>query len=135
MSDFKLTSQEITWMLKHSAGDTALLFGLIALRCTERGGPGREMGVLSVHTDGWEAQIKVAAHTFNSKAFQFSGGSTFLHDSGTSLYSDDFLTYFSHKYAPIGADNDPNGLNANHARNLIYYYRKCSGALLRVTDS
>lgn len=34
----------------------------------------------------------------------------------------DFLGYLSTKYAPLGASNDPTGLNANWLANVRYFY-------------
>ena len=36
-----------------------------------------------------------------------------------------FIRFFSNRYAPVGAANDPNGLSQHHARNLI---RLCAQA-------
>ena len=35
-----------------------------------------------------------------------------------------FLDYLGSKYAPIGASNDPRGLNVNWVRNVRYHYNK-----------
>ena len=43
-------------------------------------------------------------------------------------YTEDFLRFLSSRYAPVGAQNDPNGLNRFHAANLIAHYRKASRA-------
>lgn len=36
----------------------------------------------------------------------------------------DFIHYLSLRYTPIGADNDPNGLNKNWVKNVKYYLKK-----------
>ena len=34
----------------------------------------------------------------------------------------DFITYLSRSYCPIGAKNDPTGLNVNWTKNVQYFY-------------
>ena len=36
----------------------------------------------------------------------------------------DFITFLGNRYAPIGADNDPKGLNKNWVKNVRFYYGK-----------
>lgn len=36
----------------------------------------------------------------------------------------DFLEYLQKRYAPIGAENDPNNLNKNWLKNVRYYLNK-----------
>jgi hypothetical protein len=40
----------------------------------------------------------------------------------------DFIIYLSKTYAPIGASNDPKGLNINWVKNVKYFYNKKKGA-------
>lgn len=35
-----------------------------------------------------------------------------------------FISFLQGRYAPIGAENDPTGLNANWTANVTYYYEK-----------
>ena len=35
---------------------------------------------------------------------------------------EDFITFMSRRYAPIGAKNDPNNLNKNWVKNVRYFY-------------
>lgn len=37
---------------------------------------------------------------------------------------DDFITFLSRTYCPIGAANDPTGLNKNWVKNVKFYYNK-----------
>lgn len=39
----------------------------------------------------------------------------------------DFLEFLSKRYAPIGAKNDPRGLNRNWLKNVRFYLRKVVG--------
>jgi hypothetical protein len=99
---------------------------LVALRRAENGGPGREFGVRSVPATGLEAQARVAANTIrnNIERFEREGGRAV--DPASGRYTDDFLRFLSSRYAPVGAENDPTGLNRFHATNLIAFYRKAS---------
>jgi hypothetical protein len=99
---------------------------LVALRRTENGRPGREFGVLSVAADGQEAQARVAANTVRNTILRFERGGGVTVDPATNRYSEAFLRFLSSRYAPIGAANDPAGLNRHHAPNLIALYRKVS---------
>lgn len=100
---------------------------LAALRRVENGGPGREFGILSVSAPGLEAQARVAANTIQRTLARFErlGGEAV--DGATGRYTDGFLRFLSARYAPIGAANDPMGLNRFHAENLVALYRKAGG--------
>jgi hypothetical protein len=100
---------------------------LAALRQAENGRPGREFGVLSVAADGLEGQARVAATTVRNTVARFEQRGGVAVDPTTRRYTEDFLRFFSARYAPVGAPNDPNGLNRRHAANLIALYRKTSG--------
>lgn len=100
---------------------------LVALRRAENGRPGREFGVLSVAAGGLEGQARVAATTVRNTLARFEQGGGVAVDPTTRRYTEDFLRFFSARYAPVGAPNDPRGLNRHHAANLIALYRKASG--------
>lgn len=36
----------------------------------------------------------------------------------------DFISYLGARYAPVGASNDPRGLNKNWVKNVHYFYRR-----------
>jgi hypothetical protein len=38
--------------------------------------------------------------------------------------TEDFITYLSRSYAPIGSKNDPTNLNKNWIKNVRYFYEK-----------
>jgi len=94
---------------------------LCALRIAENGRPGREFGVLSVKAASYEEQVDVAAQSFKNSEARYSKA-TGKSARKDGRYTTDFLTFFSARWAPIDADNDPQGLNLNHARNLIAAY-------------
>lgn len=51
-------------------------------------------------------------------------------EEANARYGDLFVRYFSRGgpgydgYAPLGAENDPQGLNKNHYLNLLSFYRQ-----------
>jgi hypothetical protein len=95
---------------------------LAALRRAENGGPGREFGVLSVPAPTYADQARVAATSVRRslERFEATGGRAVDPVSGT--YTPEFIEFFSRRYAPVGAANDPHHLNRYHARNLIRLY-------------
>jgi hypothetical protein len=72
-----------------------------ALRRAENGGPGREFGVLSVSAPTYEDQVRLAAASIRRNVERFE--------------AEEFIRFFSNRYAPVGTANDPNGLNQHHA--------------------
>src|SRR5262252_4021435 len=105
---------------------------LDAIRAVEQGGPGREMGVLSVPAPDFLTQVQQSAQTVKNVEQRFANatGKSPTDDSGR--YSPDFLRYFSQGgpgypgYAAIGAPNDPRGLNAAHLKNLTAAYAEAT---------
>jgi hypothetical protein len=100
---------------------------LVALRAAENGAPGREFGVLSVPAPGLEAQARVAANTVRNTLARFAAQGGTAVDPATGRYTPAFLRFLSARYAPLGADNDPHGLNRSHAANLIALYTRNAG--------
>ncbi len=100
---------------------------LVALRRVENGGVGREFGVLSVPAPTLDDQARVAANTIRNTMARFEREGGRAADPLTGRYTQDFVRFFSARYAPLGADNDPAGLNRHHAENLLALYRKASG--------
>jgi hypothetical protein len=107
--------------------DVAESFGidprfLAALRQAEGGGPGREFGVLSVSAPTYDEQIDVAARTIRNNLARYEDAMRQSPIGDDGRYTTDFIRWFSARYAPIGADNDPGHLNEHHAGNLIAGY-------------
>lgn len=100
---------------------------LAALRRVENGRPGREFGVLSVAAPGIEEQARAAANSIRKTMARFERQGGTVVDASTGRYTEDFLRFFSARYAPLGAANDPLGLNRFHAANLIAQYRRVRG--------
>lgn len=113
-----------------------------ALRKVEHGGPGREFGVMDPKAKTLAQQAEYAAATIRHTMGRFCGvghdaphptgalGNPLLYDLRTGRLTDDFLAYFSHGglgypgYAPLGAANDPHGLNQHHLPNLLAWYAR-----------
>jgi len=95
---------------------------LQAIRRIENGGPGREFGVLSVPAPTYEDQARVAAETVHRNVERLEKLGKVAVDPATGRYTEEFVRFFSSRYAPVGAANDPTGLNQNHVRNLIRVY-------------
>ena len=99
---------------------------LTALRRTENGGPGREFGVLSVPAPTYQDQARVAAESVRRSIGRFEATGGRAVDSVSGKYTTEFIEFFSRRYAPVGAANDPKNLNQYHARNLIRLYAQVS---------
>jgi tape measure domain-containing protein len=95
---------------------------LAALRRAENGGPGREFGVLSVSAPTYEDQARIAAQTIAANRQRFEAQGRTAVDPTSGRYTPDFIRFFSNVYAPLGAANDPTGLNQAHAGNLLRFY-------------
>jgi len=99
---------------------------LAALRKTENGGPGRELGVLSVSAPTLADQYDVAARSLANNEKRYTDVTGQSPVGGDGRLTPDFLRFFSARWAPVGASNDPTNLNSNHARNLESWYNRIS---------
>jgi hypothetical protein len=99
-----------------------------ALRRAENGGPGREFGVRSVSAPTYEDQVRLAAASIRRNVERFEASGRVAVDPATGRYSEEFIRFFSNRYAPVGATNDPAGLNQHHARNLIRLYAQAASS-------
>mgnify|MGYP001577751705 CR=1 FL=1 len=119
--------------LRYAEGSVAVLFLLLAIRCAEQGGPGKEMGVLDARANTLEKQIRWARNTIlnNEKRFEKKAGKPARHPE-TSLFTDEYMEFFAGRWAPIGASNDPTGLNVNWLRNARFFHSKCIYTLTEV---
>jgi hypothetical protein len=97
-----------------------------ALRRAENGGPGREFGVLSVSAPTYDDQVRLAAASIRRNVERFEATGRAAIDPATGRYTEEFIRFFSNRYAPVGASNDPSGLNQHHARNLIRLYARAA---------
>jgi len=103
-----------------------------ALRTTEQGGPGREMGVLSVPAPDFRAQVEISSQKIKDVEHRFATATGKRPTDESGRYTPDFLQYFSQGgpgysgWAPLGAANDPKGLNAFHLKNLTAAYAEAT---------
>ena len=76
-------------------------------------------GILSVECNG-EAECRVIClNTIRNNRKRYA-------DYGYKTY-DTYLEFLASRYCPIGADNDPKGLNKNWLKNVLYWLNKQGG--------
>ncbi|BER92674.1 hypothetical protein [Atrimonas thermophila] len=94
----------------------------LAVRQQESGRPGREFGVLhpeAIDTD-LKTQLEWFLWTLLKDTERWSSGK--LWNNWDKDQFKDFIEYFAKKYAPVGAENDPRGLNRFWEKNVRHYY-------------
>jgi len=93
-----------------------------AIRLSENGGPGREFGVLSISAPTYDLQLDATCRTVVHRLtdYETKRGVPAIDPDGR--YSADFLDYFGGIWAPIGAGNDPRGLNQFWVANVRSAY-------------
>ena len=96
---------------------------LAAIRIAENGRAGREFGVLSEAADTYDAQCRIAALSIRNNQWRHVLRFREWPVDATGFLSEGFVKFMQSRWAPIGADNDPNGLNANWSRNVFRVYR------------
>ena len=84
---------------------------LMAIRCAENGGRGREYGVLSVKAETQYDQARVTARSIlnNLRRWEEAGR------------PGQFVEFMCRRWCPVGAQNDPSGLNRHWVKNVQYY--------------
>ncbi len=82
--------------------------------------------MLFVSAPTYEDQVRLAAASIRRSVERFEATGRVAIDPATGRYSEEFIRFFSNHYAPVGAANDPNGLNWHHARNLIRLYAQAA---------
>jgi len=89
-----------------------------AIRYAENGGKGREYGILH----------KRVKPTYRSQAGWCSATVQKNYDRWVKAGSKgDFISFLGSRYCPIGAENDPNGLNAHWINNVTHYAKQHGG--------
>jgi hypothetical protein len=103
---------------------------IAAIRKQENGGEGREFGVLSVLTKGYQDQLAITCNTVRNRIVLYPSNPLVLRVMAGSekmrrvCYSDEFIGYFAGIWAPVGARNDPRGLNAAWPKGVRWFYAK-----------
>ena len=98
-----------------------------AIRCQEDGRKGREYGILDARAldKSYRTQAGWCAATVQKNWDRYlTGGEcnnskcTIKHKPGNSRDMQSYICYLGHVYCPVGADNDPKGLNRNWIGNV-----------------
>lgn len=97
---------------------------LAAVRVAENGGPGREFGVLSVPAPTYEDQARVAAVSIRNNITRYENATGFGAAADDGRLTREFIDFMAARWAPTGAENDPNGLNANWPGNVARAYSR-----------
>jgi len=89
-----------------------------SIRHAENGGKGREYGIL-------HPRVKP---TYRSQAGWCSATVQKNYDRWVKAgRKGDFISFLGARYCPVGADNDPTGLNKHWIKNVKYYLTRCGG--------
>jgi len=89
---------------------------LLAIRKAENGGPGREFGIL--HPDAIDTDLNTqagwaAATVVKNRARWIA-----------AERQEDYVSFLGRRYCPVGADNDPTGLNIHWIKNVNHWVYK-----------
>lgn len=98
---------------------------LAAIRCHEAGRPGREFGILSPpvdERDEYAEQAHLCAQTVANNVVRFQKQTGRAAWTGDRL-SDTFIAFLGSRYAPVGAENDTQGLNQHWIGRVTELYR------------
>ena len=92
-----------------------------SIRHAENGGKGREYGIL-------HPRVKP---TYRSQAGWCASTVQKHYDRWVASGSKgEFIVSLGARYCPIGADNDPTGLNTHWIKNVKYYLTRCGGSVI-----
>jgi hypothetical protein len=87
---------------------------ILAIRESERGRSGLEFGVM--HPEARETNLRTQAEwaigTVKNNLERFEN----------QTEEKDFIAFLGKRYAPVGAENDPENLNQNWIKNVRYWY-------------
>lgn len=84
---------------------------ILAIREAERGRKGFEFGIVAAKNTDLKTQCEWACATVKKNFERFR-------ESGEK----DFIAFLGRRWAPIGAENDPQGLNRYWVDNVRYFY-------------
>jgi hypothetical protein len=88
---------------------------VVAIRYAENGGKGKEYGILH----------KRCPKTYRGQAGWCAATVQKNYDRWVKAGKlGDFITFLSKRYCPVGADNDPNGLNQHWVKNVKHFAKK-----------
>lgn len=110
----------------------ALRYGIdplfvMAVRLQEAGGAGREFGVLAVLARTYDEQLAACCATLRRYLTEYNRNPFVVEPTAAGLkriaYSPAFIAEAGRRYCPIGAGNDPGGLNHNWIPGVESFYR------------
>lgn len=117
--------ERILWATHSFAVDPAYV---AAIRRQENGRPGREYGVLTIPAPTYEDQLVACCRTLRNRLVEFRGNPLGVivaaNGSKRISYSWPFNQWFGSRWAPLGAANDPRGLNAYWTENVFRFYQQ-----------
>ena len=87
----------------------------LAIRVSENGAAGREWGILRAEANTFRRQAGWAAATVNLN-----------YDRWSRSKEGPFLQSLQRRYCPVGAENDPTGLNSNWLKNVTAWSEQFS---------
>lgn len=88
---------------------------IAAIRYAENGGAGREYGILH----------KRVKKTYRSQAGWCAATVQKNYDRWVKAGREgEFIVFLGKRYCPVGADNDPNGLNKHWVKNVTHWTKK-----------
>ncbi len=87
---------------------------LLAIRLSENGRQGREFGIMNPKANNLDKQAGWASATIMNHHKRF----------GSAKVTPEFIHSLGKRYCPVGADNDPKGLNKNWIKNVTFNYRR-----------
>jgi hypothetical protein len=112
---------------------TAVAYGvdpyfLATLRLIENGRAGREWGVLSRTAPTYADQARIAALTLRNRLADYPRNPFTRQETASGrvrlCYDADFIRDFGARWAPLGAANDPRGLNKHFVPNALSTYQR-----------
>jgi hypothetical protein len=83
-----------------------------AIRYAENGGAGKEFGILNSKANTYRKQAGWCAATVQKNWDRWMKAGC----------KEAFIDYLGKIYCPVGAENDPNGLNAHWVKNVRHWY-------------
>ena len=103
-------------------------FFICAIRKQENGRAGREFGVLDGKSNTYDQQLETCVKTIRNYECDFAGPMKVREQTSLGFrracYSPAFIAFAQRRYCPVGAANDPTGLNKNWLAGVTRYYAR-----------
>jgi len=114
---------ELLDALEENLPDHEFLWPVVyAIRRSENGGPGREFGILVKGVDTYRQQAGWCAATVRKNYERW-----LKTKPADPMNIPVFIVFLGSKYCPVGASNDPTGLNKNWVGNVTDWYEVYRG--------